>query len=114
MNIPGAGIDNAFETRGLKDIHTDRLRSGIKPALFSAAVPGIGQISKGESWRGMILVAFSALMMVFSILSYDVLRVSSPNTSVGYGMGLIVVAFLPYVTIWSYAVLDALLSKRIR
>ncbi len=113
MNIPSAGADNSFGSRGLKDILKERIREGFIHALFSAVVPGMGQISKGESWRGMVLVVLSAAMMAFSISSYDAIKASAANAHIGDGAALVFVAFLPYIAIWSYAVIDALLSKRV-
>lgn len=114
MEGPSPGGDDTFKPTVSKDSLTERVRRGLIPSLFSAVVPGIGQIMKGESWRGMTLVVLSVLLFVFSIFSYGALSVSSSHTSFGHGAVMTMVAFLPYITIWSYAVLDALLTKRIR
>lgn len=112
MNVPSTDGDEPLAPMGIKDILLVRVREGIRPALFSAMVPGIGQILKGESWRGMTMVSIAALMLLFSILSYDVLRAAGTYPQAGGHTALVLVAFLPYIAIWSYSVLDAAFSLR--
>ena len=87
------------------------VRSRVVAALLSAMVPGIGQVYKGENWKGLALVMSAALTLVFSILSHDHLISQGQLVDLGWAPASVIVSFLPYISVWSYSVLDALLSK---
>ncbi len=83
-------------------------RRALAAALLSAAVPGIGQIFVGRSIKGLGLVSAAAFALVLSIWAHGVLAVSGHQALSWAGDGArTVLAFLPYITVWSFSVADA-------